>query len=101
MIIILARVKVHAASKNDFVALAGKLVEASRTEPGCLGYELLAEEDGQFAFLERYVDEAAAAAHRKTDHFRTIGRALGPFVDGPVTAIKLLDLASLGQEAKA
>jgi quinol monooxygenase YgiN len=32
--------------------------------------------------LEMYADQAALEAHGKTDHFRTIGAKMGPFMAG-------------------
>ncbi|MER0630288.1 putative quinol monooxygenase [Pseudomonas aeruginosa] len=89
MIVILARLAVHPTSTQQFLDIAGELVLASRQEPGCLGYELLSEGEGRYAFLERYRDAEAAQVHRKTDHFRTLGRALGPFIDGQPQVIQL------------
>ena len=33
-------------------------------------------------FLERYADQAAVEAHRASDYFKTLGRAMGAFMDG-------------------
>jgi len=88
MIVVLARLVIHPASTQQFLHTAGQLVLASRQEPGCLGYELLSEGEGRYAFLERYRDPEAAQAHRKTDHFRTLGRAMGPFIDGSPQVIQ-------------
>ncbi|RDK11460.1 putative quinol monooxygenase [Cupriavidus lacunae] len=89
MIVVLARLAIHPTLTQQFLDTAGQLVLASRQEPGCLGYELLSEGEGRYAFLERYRDPEAAQAHRKTDHFRTLGRAMGPFIDGPLQVIQL------------
>lgn len=56
-----------------FAALPA-LVEASRAEPGCLGYEaqLCSVRGGAILLLERYVDHAAFEAHRSSLHFQQI-----------------------------
>jgi len=89
MIVILARLAIRPGTSAPFLHTAKQLVEASRQEPGCTGYELLVDGDGRYAFLERYLDEDAAAAHRKTDHFRTLGRALGEFIEGKPELLSL------------
>ena len=38
---------------------------------------------------EQYKDQAATEFHRKQDHFRTLGRAMGEFMDGPVEIMRL------------
>jgi quinol monooxygenase YgiN len=83
MVIVLARAKINPGMTDDFVNVAQRLVAASRTEPGCISYELLKEErDNAYAFLEHYHDHDAAISHRKTEHVRTLGRQLGEFLEG-------------------
>jgi len=82
MIVVLARLNIAPGTSEQFLKTAGQLVQASRTEAGCLGYELLVEGENRFAFLERYQDDAAAAAHRKAEHYRTLGRKLGEYIAG-------------------
>lgn len=82
MIVVTAQLKLAEGCDAEFVDVAKKLVEASRLEAGCAGYELLKQDVGQYCFLERYVDEDAVEVHRKTDHYRTLGRQLGAFIVG-------------------
>lgn len=89
MIVVLARLKIKEGTAQPFIEVAKKLAEASRNEPGMRGYELLRESDHAFSFLERYVDEAAIEAHRKTDHFRMLGREMGAFLHGKPEVIRL------------
>jgi quinol monooxygenase YgiN len=89
---------IHPALTQQFLDTAGQLVLASRQEPGCLGYELLSEGEGRYAFLERYRDPEAAQAHRKTDHFRILGRSMGPFIDG---LPQVVQLSSIDERAEA
>ncbi len=48
------------------------LTQASRQEPGCVIYvpHFVEGEPSTVLIYEQYRDEAAAAAHRETDHFR-------------------------------
>jgi quinol monooxygenase YgiN len=52
---------------EDFRALTGEMVEATRGEPGVLSYERFISADGQVVHIyERYADSAAAVAHLRT-----------------------------------
>ena len=58
---------------EDFRALTGEMVEATRGEPGVLSYERFVSADGMVVHVyERYADSAAAVAH-----LRTFGRQFG------------------------
>ena len=37
-------------------------------------------------------DEAAVEAHRNSDHFKTLGRAMGPFMDGRPELLRLQEV---------
>nr|WP_019447850.1 hypothetical protein [Cupriavidus sp. BIS7] len=39
--------------------------------------------------MEKYRDSDAVDAHRKSEHFRTIGKAMGALMDGPPTVLRL------------
>ncbi|MFE7796718.1 putative quinol monooxygenase [Nocardia sp. NPDC057440] len=54
-----------------------ELAQACHTEPGCLSYDVFhsVEQPERYVSIEKYVDSAAFAAHRATDHFREIGLA--------------------------
>ena len=56
---------------EEVAALLGELAVASRSEAGCLLYEVgrnEAEPD-RFVLLERYADQAAFEAHQQTEHY--------------------------------
>jgi quinol monooxygenase YgiN len=69
---------VKPSALEDFRALTGEMVEATRGEPGVLSYERFVSADGMVVHVyERYADSAAAVAH-----LRTFGRQFGDrFVD--------------------
>ncbi len=90
MLAVVAQIKVKPGAEAQFEKIAAELVEASRQEEGCLEYGLWRTgEAGSYAFVEKYRDSDAVDAHRKSDHFRTIGRAMGEFMDGPPTIVRL------------
>jgi len=74
MIRIVATFRVHSDAVEEFRALAGELVEASRAEDGNLAYDLCAARDdtASFVVLETWRDDAAIKAHNASAHFTTL-----------------------------
>ncbi|MEC9432179.1 MAG: putative quinol monooxygenase [Pseudomonadota bacterium] len=91
MLFTIATIKAKAGSEAEFEAAAQELAKAvNANEPGCLQYVLCkGEEPSTFYFVESYKDAEAVEAHRKSDHFRTLGRAMGAFMDGPPSILRL------------
>jgi quinol monooxygenase YgiN len=50
------------------------------------------ETPGTYVFMERYVDQAAVDAHRATDHFKTLGRKMGEYMDGRPEVLRLREV---------
>jgi quinol monooxygenase YgiN len=91
---IVATIKVKPGQEAQFQAVALRLVAAVRAnEPGCLLYTLSKGEDAStFVFMERYESQDAMKAHRGTDHFRTIGREMGAFMEGAPSVVRMVEL---------
>jgi quinol monooxygenase YgiN len=91
MIGVVATIKCKDGSAADFEAAAMQLVEAvNANEPGCLFYRLFkTDTPNTYRFLEAYKDKEATEAHRGSDHFKTLGRAMGAFMDGPPSVERL------------
>ncbi|WP_416896303.1 MAG: putative quinol monooxygenase [Minwuia sp.] len=91
MIGVVATIKVKPGMGKDFEATANRLVEAvNANEEGCLFYRLFRTEDeNTYRFLEAYKDMDAVGAHRAADHFRTIGKEMGAFMDGPPDVVRM------------
>jgi quinol monooxygenase YgiN len=91
---IIATIQAKPGSEADFKAAALQLIAAVRAnEPGCLLYTLnQGDAPGTFVFMERYADEDAVAAHRATEHFKTLGRAMGAFMAGPPNVQRLVEI---------
>ena len=85
MLLVLAKNILKEGCREQFVAAAQCLVEATRKEKGCLAYDLAAdiEQENIYYFVEKYVDEAAFAAHRSSEHFQTYVPQLNAFRMGP------------------
>jgi (4S)-4-hydroxy-5-phosphonooxypentane-2,3-dione isomerase len=57
--------------ENEVAAIFAKLTEASRTEPGCVMYQVHRHktEPRRFFIYEQYKDDGALEAHRAAPHF--------------------------------
>ena len=90
MISVVAKIPVKEGANADFEAVAKKLCAAvAENEPDCVLYEIHKTEDPQmYLFVERYKDMAAIENHRKSDHFRSLGREMGAHMDGPADVIR-------------
>ena len=79
-----ATIKVKEGMAKEFEDAAMKLVAAvNENEPDCLLYRLYSTDDAHtYVFMERYKDEDATEFHRNSDHFKTFGAAMGPFMAG-------------------
>ncbi len=91
---VIATIQAKAGHEADFKAAALQLIAAVRAnEPGCLLYTLnQGDAPGTFVFMERYADEEALAAHRGTAHFKTLGRAMGAYMDGAPVVQRLVEI---------
>jgi quinol monooxygenase YgiN len=94
MLGVVATLKVKPGMETQFEAVARELVaQVNANEPGCTLYVLhRAEAAGTYVFMERYVDQAAVEAHRATEHFKTLGRKMGEFMDGGPDVLRLREV---------
>lgn len=72
------------------VAAAKPFAEATRSEPGCLAFDMYAHFDGSdsLAIVEAFENHAAHAAHEASDHFKTFMTVFRPsLMDGKVEPI--------------
>jgi quinol monooxygenase YgiN len=92
---VVAKIRVKDGQQAAFEAVAAKLAAAvNANEPGCLLYTLNKGDDPlTYVFLERYADEDAVKAHRASDHFRSLGREMGAFMDGAPEILRLTEVA--------
>lgn len=61
-----------AGREKELAAMLSKLVGPTRSEPGCLGYELNSsqEKPGTFLFYEKFASQAALDDHINSPHFQ-------------------------------
>ena len=94
MIATLATIRVNEGQGAEFEKTFKELTEKVRAnEPGCTLYQLAKSrtEPNTYKVFEIYKDAAAVEAHRASDHFRTLGRAMGAHMAGR-PEIEQLDL---------
>ena len=83
---IVATMNAAEGKADELRAVLESLVEPSRSEPGCLQYELLANLDDptQFTFVEEWRDGDALKVHAQTDHFKEgMGKLAGLLAGKP------------------
>jgi quinol monooxygenase YgiN len=87
MLGVVATIKVKDGQGAEFEKVATELVKkVNENEKGCLLYQLYhGEQPNTYVFLERYASEAAVEEHRNTEYFKSLGRAMGAFMDGRPT----------------
>ena len=84
MIVLAVSWKSKPGHEAEVAELFRKLTAESRTEPGCLMYQVHRHKDdpAHFFIYEQYKDEAALEAHRNTPHFLEYARKrLAPIAD--------------------
>ncbi|WP_328903771.1 antibiotic biosynthesis monooxygenase [Streptomyces sp. NBC_00441] len=74
-VLVVADVTCNPEDVVEFSRVLHEFAAACREEPGCLSYDVFRSEDTpeRYVSIEKYVDPAAFAAHRDSDHFREIG----------------------------
>ncbi|MFJ4963562.1 putative quinol monooxygenase [Streptomyces sp. NPDC088729] len=68
-IVVIARWTLDPEHRDTVRAALAELIDASRAEPGCLGYQSY-DDHGAIVLIERYAGPDALQAHRDSDHFR-------------------------------
>ena len=81
---------------ENFQALTGEMVEATREEPGTLSYERFVTDDGKFVHVyERYTDSGAALVH-----LRKFGEIFGERFASMVDRIRFTVFGNPSDELK-
>ena len=84
MIGVIAKLKIKDGDRDNFIEAMGKLVQAvADNEPDCFYYEMHETDDPlTIMMMELYKTDEAYKSHSQTEHFKTLGMALGPFMAG-------------------
>jgi quinol monooxygenase YgiN len=82
---VIATLKVQEGKEGDFEAIFKDMAKAVRAnEPGNKLYQLCKsrKDANTYVVMEIYENDEALKAHSASEHFRTIGAALGPTLAG-------------------
>jgi autoinducer 2-degrading protein len=85
MLVVHVHVHVRPEDVEAFLAETGRNAAASLTEPGVRRFDVL-RDDGDAAHVvlnEVYVDQAAADAHKQTEHYARWRDAVAPMMAQP------------------
>lgn len=65
---------IQAAQIDAVLPLYKELVEKTRTEAGCIAYDLYHDhkQKGHFVFIEEWIDRAALDLHVQSEHFQRL-----------------------------
>jgi quinol monooxygenase YgiN len=79
------------------------MVPATRSEPGCLRYDLFrvasaSPSEPVFCLIEKYADQGAVQAHRETDHYRTYRASVVPLLASAIDVTILEALEERGDQ---
>lgn len=90
MLIVHATLPIQPDKREEFLAGAAGLVEASNAEEGVLSYALFESvaTPNEFVMLEHYVDEDAFGAHMRSAHFGAAAQHLAGWLSGPPRIVK-------------
>ena len=83
-VIVIARVRPKASTRDEFMTLLREVQEASRGDDGCVHYGYYAEIDDPDAFIavEEWRDMPALEAHLAQPHVQRLVEALPAMLDG-------------------
>jgi len=72
MITVIVHYRAHPGNAERLRAVLARHSKTSEAEPGCLHFRAYqdTEDPDRFALYEAYTDDAAFAAHRRSEHFR-------------------------------
>ncbi|MAT60746.1 MAG: antibiotic biosynthesis monooxygenase [Micrococcales bacterium] len=87
-------VHVHEADVANFIRESIEDARLSKQEPGHIDFQLLQQSDDstRFVMIEAYLDADAAAAHKRTQHYKTWHDAVEPMMVQPRRHVKFREL---------
>ena len=84
-IAIIATLKVVEGKNDEFETIMKELEQkVNENEDGCNFYHVnkSLSDPQTYVVMEQYINNEAIGAHAKTDYFRSLGKAMKPFLDG-------------------
>ena len=90
MLAVIAKLNVKEGSEAAFEEVMLDLAaKVNANEPGCHLYQLCKDADGNYTVMELYEDEAAMAAHGKSEHFKAAGAGFKGLMGGAPEIIRM------------
>ncbi|TMR94718.1 putative quinol monooxygenase [Nonomuraea basaltis] len=82
MIFITAKFRILPEHAGRWPELAAEFTEATRAEPGCLWFDWSRSvaDPNEYVLVEAFRDDAAGAAHVRSDHFKQAQRTLPEYL---------------------
>lgn len=82
MIFITAKFRILPEHADRWPELAGEFTAATRAEPGCLWFDWSRSvgDPNEYVLVEAFRDDAAGAAHVRSEHFKQAQRTLPPYL---------------------
>ena len=90
---IIAVLSVRKEESEKLEALLNPLIEASRRDAGCLGYDCRADvlNPGTWLFFEKWQDDASLEKHMAAAHFKVFEQGVAPLLTAPLAIHKVLE----------
>ena len=90
---IIALLSVRKEETEKLEALLKPLLEASRRDAGCLGYDCRADvlNPGTWLFFEKWQDNASLEKHMAAAHFKAFEQGVAPLLTAPLTIHKVME----------
>jgi len=79
-----AKITAKPGERDNVILKAKDLIESSRSESGCIGYNLYAstEDDDVLMMLEQWKNQDVLDTHMKTEHFKAFGEVVEDILAG-------------------
>jgi quinol monooxygenase YgiN len=89
-VIVVANVYGRSDQIENLLSILRKLTEATRTEPGCIKYDLHQDlsDETHFTFIEQWANEEALQLHFQTEHFKQASEDVKTVIAKPVEIFK-------------
>jgi quinol monooxygenase YgiN len=101
-IVLVAVFQARPETRDELADRLSQLVIPSRAEPGCLRYDLHADEHDPctFVFLETWANEVALATHDATEAVRAIRADAPRLTKAPLVVYRLRPVEPLGSSER-
>jgi quinol monooxygenase YgiN len=79
MLIVAGEIEIDPAKREEAIAAARQVMDATRREPGCISYTFSADlaEPGRFRIFEEWESQAALDAHFAAPHMAAFSAQVG------------------------